>query len=81
MNHRDSMIKEVVLAATVLILVAAMAVTTIGNHALAKNPQTTSPANPCGNKPFSSNIRCENMASQADGNDNVVKLKSSGGER
>lgn len=81
MNHHNSMKKEVVLAATALILVAAMTGTIIGNNALAQNPQAASPANPCGNKPLSLNIRCENIASQADGNDNIVNLNSTASQR
>jgi hypothetical protein len=75
------MTKEVVLATTAIILVAAMTVTIIGNNALARNPQAASPASPCGNKPLSSNIRCENFASQADGNDNIVDLNSTRSQR
>ncbi len=81
MNHHNNIKKEVVLVATALILVAAMTVTIIGNNAFAKNPQGASPANPCGNKPFALNIRCENIASQADGNDNIVNLNSTGSQR
>jgi|GEM_PF-3359745 hypothetical protein len=77
MNHHNSLKKEIVLTATVLIIVAAMTTTIVGNNAFARNPQGASPANPCGNQPLSSNIRCENIASQADGNDNFVNLNSS----
>jgi hypothetical protein len=81
MNHHNNVKREFVLTATVLILVAAMTITIVGNNAFAQNPQAASPANPCGNKPLSLNMRCENVASQADGNDNIVNLTSSDGHR
>jgi hypothetical protein len=58
-----------------------MTTTILGNYAFADFQQAASPANPCRNKPFSSNIMCENKASQVDGNANVVKLKASGADR
>jgi hypothetical protein len=72
MNHHESIKKEVILAATLLILGSAVSLVIIGNNVFAKNTQATSPENPCGNKPFALNINCENIASQADGSDNAV---------
>lgn len=69
--------KEVVLAATLLILVSAVTVTTISNNVFAKNTQAASPTNPCGNRLLSLNIKCENIASQVDGNDNTVNASAS----
>ena len=72
MNHHESIKKEVVLAATLLILGAAVTMTIIGNNVYAKNTQAASPENPCGNKPLALNIKCENIVSQTYGRDNAV---------
>jgi len=53
-----------------------VSLTTSGNNVFAKNTQAASPENPCGNKPFALNIKCENIASQADGSDNAVNASS-----
>ena len=50
MNHHKIVKKEIVFVATVLIFTAAISRTIVGNNAFAKNPQTTSPIKPCGNK-------------------------------
>lgn len=76
-NPHKTIKKEVVLQATFLILVAAVIIPTSGNNAFAKNVQTVSPDNPCGNRPLPLNIKCENIASQVEGSDNVVKGSAS----
>ena len=76
MNHHESIKKEVILTATLLILGSAVSLTISGNNVFAKNTQAASPENPCGNKPFALNTKCENIASQADGSDNAVNASS-----
>jgi hypothetical protein len=53
-----------------------VSLTISGNNVFAKNTQAASPENPCGNKSFALNIKCENIASQADGSDNAVNASS-----